>query len=56
MYADVVYIILSVNLGWKAVHIANEIFGFNGWSSSIQSQTIDYVKQYEIKYIYFCKD
>lgn len=29
--------------GWKSVAIANDIFGFNGWSSSVTSTTIDFV-------------
>lgn len=28
---------------WKAIELANEIFGFNGWSSSIQDIHVDYV-------------
>ena len=26
--------------GWRVTSLANEIFGFNGWSHSISSQTI----------------
>ena len=29
--------------GWKSTTIANEIFGFNGWSSSVTNTTIDFV-------------
>jgi DNA repair and recombination protein RAD52 len=29
--------------GWKMINIANEVFGFNGWSSSVVSLTTDYV-------------
>jgi len=29
--------------GWKATHLANEIFGFNGWSNRIMDTTVDYV-------------
>ncbi|CAG7848715.1 DNA repair and recombination protein radC AltName: Full=RAD52 homolog [Serendipita indica DSM 11827] len=29
--------------GWKAINIANEVFGFNGWSSSITNLTVDYI-------------
>ena len=29
--------------GWKIINLANEVFGFNGWSSSITSLAIDYV-------------
>jgi DNA repair and recombination protein RAD52 len=28
---------------WKVINLANEIFGFNGWSSSIQNISVDYV-------------
>jgi DNA repair and recombination protein RAD52 len=28
---------------WKCINLANEIFGFNGWSSSIQNIAVDYV-------------
>lgn len=29
--------------GWKLINLANEVFGFNGWSSSITSLAVDYV-------------
>ena len=29
--------------GWKIINLANEVFGFNGWSSSITSLAVDYV-------------
>lgn len=28
--------------GWKALNLANEIFGFNGWSSELVSTQVDY--------------
>jgi DNA repair and recombination protein RAD52 len=28
---------------WRAIEIANEAFGFNGWSSSIIELTMDFV-------------
>lgn len=28
--------------GWKIINLANEVFGFNGWSSSIVSLTVDF--------------
>ncbi|KAJ2455470.1 DNA repair protein rad52 [Coemansia sp. RSA 2336] len=34
---------LSYVEGWRIISIANEIFGFDGWSSSIQSFGIDYM-------------
>lgn len=33
--------------GWKAIDLANEVFGFNGWSSSIVSFDVDYCDQTE---------
>ncbi|EEB09330.1 Rad22 Rti1 [Schizosaccharomyces japonicus yFS275] len=30
---------------WKVIELANEVFGFNGWSSSIQSIHVDYVDE-----------
>lgn len=29
--------------GWKAINLANEVFGFHGWSSSITTLTVDFV-------------
>lgn len=29
--------------GWKATHLANEIFGFNGWSHSVINCSVDFV-------------
>ena len=29
--------------GWKIINLANEVFGFNGWSSSIVNLTTDFV-------------
>lgn len=29
--------------GWRSVSLANQIFGYNGWSHSIISQTVDFV-------------
>jgi DNA repair and recombination protein RAD52 len=28
----------------KAINLANEVFGFNGWSSSIQNIQLDFVR------------
>ncbi|KAJ1999908.1 hypothetical protein GGI04_004373 [Coemansia thaxteri] len=38
---------LSYIEGWRIISIANQIFGFDGWRSSIQSFSIDYVDQLE---------
>ncbi|KAF2352905.1 DNA repair protein Rad52/59/22 [Trinorchestia longiramus] len=35
---------------WKLISLANELFGFNGWSNSITSQSIDYVDEVEGRY------
>ena len=29
--------------GWKATQLANEIFGFNGWSHSVSNCSVDFV-------------
>ncbi|KAJ7789394.1 RAD52 DNA repair protein [Mycena olivaceomarginata] len=29
--------------GWKVINVANEVFGFDGWSSNITSLTTDYM-------------
>ncbi|XP_059151056.1 DNA repair protein RAD52 homolog [Physella acuta] len=29
--------------GWKLINLANETFGFNGWSHSVSNQTVDFV-------------
>lgn len=46
--------------GWKAFNLANEVFGFNGWSSEILSFTIDFVKNLimilnRFLFIFFCR-
>ncbi|KAH8829487.1 Rad52/22 family double-strand break repair protein-domain-containing protein [Flagelloscypha sp. PMI_526] len=33
--------------GWKVINLANEIFGHNGWSSSIVNLTTDYMDSTE---------
>lgn len=30
--------------GWRAISLANEVFGFNGWSSSVKDISIDFVR------------
>ncbi|ORY25756.1 hypothetical protein BCR39DRAFT_560930 [Naematelia encephala] len=34
---------LSYIEGWKVINLANEVFGFNGWSSSIVQLTTDFI-------------
>lgn len=29
--------------GWRAISLANEVFGHNGWSSSVKDISIDFV-------------
>ena len=29
--------------GWKIINLANEVFGFNGWSTSVVNMTTDFV-------------
>lgn len=36
---------LSYAEGWKVINLANEVFGFNGWSSSIVSLTVDFMDE-----------
>ncbi|KAJ2609927.1 DNA repair protein rad52 [Coemansia sp. RSA 1365] len=38
---------LSYIEGWRIISIANEIFGFNGWRSSIQSLNVDFMDMME---------
>ncbi len=35
--------------GWKAIQLANQIFGFNGWSSSVVDVTPDFVQSFHLK-------
>ncbi|KAJ7363291.1 DNA repair protein rad52 [Desmophyllum pertusum] len=36
--------------GWKLINLANQTFGFNGWSHSVTHQNIDFVDQVANKY------
>ncbi|KAH9504844.1 DNA repair protein rad52 [Bulinus truncatus] len=36
--------------GWKVINLANEMFGFNGWSHGVSQQTIDFVDHVNGKY------
>ncbi|CAL1699340.1 unnamed protein product [Somion occarium] len=33
--------------GWKIINLANEVFGFNGWSSNVVSLTTDFIDYLE---------
>ena len=35
--------------GLRAISLANEIFGFNGWSHSVSQQTIDFVDHNQVE-------
>ena len=35
--------------GHRAVSLANEIFGYNGWSHSVTQQTIDFVDHSQVR-------
>jgi DNA repair and recombination protein RAD52 len=35
--------------GWKAINLANECFGFNGWSSEILNFSTDFVISFIFK-------
>lgn len=34
--------------GWKIINLANEVFGYNGWTSSVQRLETDFVRIYDI--------
>ena len=36
--------------GFKVVGLANEVFGFNGWSHAVTNQTIDFVDHHQGKF------
>ncbi|OAJ40190.1 hypothetical protein BDEG_23954 [Batrachochytrium dendrobatidis JEL423] len=36
--------------GWKSINLANDIFGFDGWSSSVIDQTVDFLDNDNGKY------
>ncbi|CAD5122005.1 DgyrCDS10458 [Dimorphilus gyrociliatus] len=36
--------------GWKLINLANETFGFSGWSHSITHQSVDYIDHIDGKY------
>ncbi|EPZ33873.1 hypothetical protein ROZALSC1DRAFT_28620 [Rozella allomycis CSF55] len=36
--------------GWRSIKLANDIFGFNGWSSSILDLTVDFIDEKEGKF------
>ncbi len=38
---------LTYTEGWKIINLANEVLGFNGWSSNVVNLTTDYVDRTE---------
>ncbi|UZJ56850.1 hypothetical protein CBS101457_006170 [Exobasidium rhododendri] len=40
---------LSYLEGWKAIDLANEVFGFNGWSSAVVRMDVDFLDEVEGK-------
>ncbi|XP_036368902.1 DNA repair and recombination protein rti1-like [Octopus sinensis] len=36
--------------GWRLINLANETFGFNGWSHSVTQQTVDFVDHFNGRY------
>lgn len=36
--------------GWKVIDLANDIFGFNGWSHSVTNSTIDFIDFFNGKF------
>ena len=35
--------------GWRSIALANQIFGYNGWSHSVSGQTIDFVDHNQVR-------
>ncbi|AGO14106.1 AaceriAER306Cp [[Ashbya] aceris (nom. inval.)] len=40
--------------GWKAINLANQIFGFNGWSSEVKSVTVDFMDERQGRFTIGC--
>lgn len=40
--------------GWKAINLANQIFGYNGWSTEVKNVTIDFLDERQGKYSIGC--
>ncbi|AET39189.1 recombinase RAD52 Ecym_4110 [Eremothecium cymbalariae DBVPG len=40
--------------GWKAINLANQIFGFNGWSSEVKSVTVDFMDEKQGRFTIGC--
>ena len=40
--------------GWKAINLANQIFGYNGWSTEVKSITVDFMDERQGKFCIGC--
>ncbi|AMD21611.1 HFL245Cp [Eremothecium sinecaudum] len=40
--------------GWKAINLANQIFGYNGWSSEVKNVTIDFMDEKQGRFTVGC--
>ncbi|CEP63700.1 recombinase RAD52 LALA0_S09e00540g [Lachancea lanzarotensis] len=40
--------------GWKAINLANQIFGYNGWSTEVKTITIDFMDERQGKFCIGC--
>lgn len=40
--------------GWRAINLANQIFGYNGWSTEVKSVIVDFLDERQGKYSIGC--
>ncbi|CCD23741.1 recombinase RAD52 NDAI_0C00800 [Naumovozyma dairenensis CBS 421] len=40
--------------GWRAINLANQIFGYNGWSTEVKNVTIDFLDERQGKFSIGC--
>ncbi|KAG0675346.1 DNA repair protein rad52 [Kluyveromyces marxianus] len=40
--------------GWKAINLANQIFGYNGWSTEVKNVTVDFLDERQGKFCIGC--
>ncbi|SMN17835.1 similar to Saccharomyces cerevisiae YML032C RAD52 Protein that stimulates strand exchange by facilitating Rad51p binding to single-stranded DNA [Maudiozyma saulgeensis] len=40
--------------GWKVINLANQIFGYNGWSTDVKSVTVDFLDEKQGRYSIGC--
>ncbi|KAL1746044.1 DNA repair protein Rad52/59/22 [Schizophyllum fasciatum] len=41
---------LTYTAGWQIINLANEVFGFNGWSTNVVDLTTDYIDEKNGRY------